>query len=116
MKYGYATAIDTKELNAAAATAARIVRLVLILLVFPHRLFAQIVEPEFDFLLARLAPVCQLVYLADARAVVLLAGHPPGEFLRLEADEIAIHQEQALQRNGGGESFFRADIRAREVE
>ena len=88
----------------------------LFLFVLPQRLGVQIVEPELDFLFARLAPIGQQVHLLDARAIVRLAGHPLGQFLGFHLHEIAVHQEQPLQRHGGGEALLGADIRRREIE
>ena len=43
-------------------------------------------------------------------------GYAFGQLFGLGLHEIAVHQEQALQRDGGGESLFRADIGRGKIE
>ena len=64
----------------------------------------------------RPAPEHQPVRLLDARRVVRLVGDALGEPLGVLLHEVAVHEEQPLQRDVGREALLGGLARAREVE
>src|SRR5262249_29250716 len=73
-------------------------------------------EARLHFGVARRSTENRPVRLLDAGGVVGFLCQRSREPLGLLLHEVAVHEEQALQRNARREPFLRGEIRAREVE
>ena len=88
----------------------------LTLLVGEEWLALDVFKTKLDFIFARIAAINELEHLLNPGAIVGLRHHLFRQFFRFKLHEVAIEQEEPLQRHGSCKALFGADRGRWEIE
>ncbi len=81
-----------------------------------HWLGVEVIETDLNFFFAGRAAIGEFVHFDDTRPIVGLSGYALCKRFGFHLNEVAVHEEEALQGHRGGESFLGADVGRREIE